>query len=127
MRDFPRGSFWTVVGVFVLVGSPFGGLAFGLVSLIENRPESFEPADLIRLPGFLLMGLVGGCLPAFLTGVLSAAVSSRIRSKTLWVLFATIMGAVTSMIVYSMPGGWVYFAPIGALAALVSGLVGLGV
>ena len=75
----------------------------------------------------MLMGLVGGCVPAFLTGVLSAAVSSRIRSKPVWVLFATVMGAVVSATVYGMPEGWVYFAPVGGLAAFVSGLVGLSV
>lgn len=116
-----------MVGVFVLVGSPVGGLAFGLVALIEYPPESMGLVDLLRIPGALLVGLVGGCLPAFLTGSLSAAVSSRIDSKLLWVLIATVAGAAFSTMVYGWSGGWVYFSPIGGLAALVSGLVGLKV
>ena len=127
MTAAPRGSFWTVVGVFIVVGSPVGGLAFGVTSMVENPPNVFRLEDLVRFPGFMLMGLVGGCFPAFLTGALSAAVSSRIRSKPVWVLFATVMGALVSAAVYGMSEGWVYFAPVGGLAAFVSGLVGLSV
>ena len=127
MMTAPRGSFWTVVGVFILVGSPAGGLAFGLILIAENPPYVLRLGDLIRLPAFALMGFVGGCLPAFLTGVLSAAVSSRIGSRIVWVLFAMAAGASISAMVYGMTGGWVYFGPVGAFAAFVSGLVGLGV
>jgi len=123
----PRGSFWTVVGVFVLVGAPTAGLAFGLIVFVEYPPASVGLVDLLRIPGALLTGLVGGCLPALMTGLLSAAVSSRIDSKMLWVLIATVAGAAFSTMVYGWSGGWVYFSPLGGLAGLVSGLVGLGV
>jgi len=123
----PRGSFWTVVGVFVLVGAPTGGLAFGLMAFVQDPPASVGLVDLLRIPGALLVGLVGGSLPALMTGLLSAAVSSRIDSKFLWVLIATVGGVAFSTLVYGWTGGWVYFGPLGGLAGLVSGLVGLRV
>ena len=123
----PRGSPWVVIGAFVLIGPPVGGIVFGLIPIFESGGGASAFQDLRSLLGIVLMSYVFGAMPALLSGAVAAAISSRVGSNILWVAAATMTGAATSPLFF---GGYPHpFAPqmaiIGGIAALVSAVVGL--
>lgn len=91
----------------------FGGLAGRL-----------SQTDILTFPLTGLIGYPFGALPAAATGLLLGLVSSRIRSKAVWILSAVAVGTLASML---MPGAMWMFAITGAGAALVSALVAVHV
>lgn len=116
-----------VVGVFVLIGPFIGGVFFGVLILAESS-EAVGWRELVSLPLTGLMGYVMGFWPALLTGAACGVISSRISSKILWVVLATVAGAAfSSLTAGDQTDAWRFFAPIGAVAALSSSLVALQV
>lgn len=118
MARAPAGSFWTVVGVFILFGPPLGGLA-----MIARERVSEGAVD----PGFVatlvMASHVGGILPAIATGLSVAAISSRFDSRAMWLASAALFGAGYSALIL----GQTYFLPVGAFAGFGAGLLELSV
>ena len=123
----PRGSPWVVIGAFALVGPPVGGIVFGLMLMLDGGIGAASFRDIGSLLGAALMGYFFGMMPALLTGVVAAAISSRVRSKLLWVTIATLTGAAFSSPSWGgFEGGLApRMAVIGGIAALASAIVGL--
>ncbi len=84
----PAGSFWTVVGVFVLFGPPLGGLA-----MIAREWVSEGAVDPGLAATLVMASHIGGTLPALATGLSVAALSSRLDSRILWLGSAALLGA----------------------------------
>lgn len=130
MTTAPRGSFWTVVGTFVLIGPYVGGLIIAVAMLFSGFGSlgSIGIWDLVSLPLMGLMGYPFGALPAALTGALCAATSGHIRSKFLWVVISVAVGwAFATLAFAGIPDSWLYFGPLGAAGAFVSAMVALRV
>lgn len=107
MARAPAGSFWTVVGVFVLFGPPLGGLA--VVVHLTVSGGFIDPGLVATL---VMASHIGGILPAIATGLSVAAISSRLDSRFLWLLSAALFGAGYSALIL----GQTYFLPVGGFA-----------
>ncbi len=114
----PAGSFWTVVGVFVLFGPPLGGLA-----MIARERVSEGAVDPGLVATLVLISHIGGILPAIATGLSVAAISGRIDSRSLWLLSAALFGAGYSALIL----GQTYFLPVGGFAGFGAGVLSLPV
>ena len=122
-----QGSIWLVLGTFVLVGPYVGGLAIWSILALNSFGGLAGRLSLTDILTFPLTGLIGypfGALPAAATGLLLGLVSSRIRSKAVWILLAVAVGTLASML---MLGAMWMFAITGAGAALVSALAAVHV
>lgn len=116
MARAPAGSFWTVVGVFVLFGPPLGGFALVVLELLRAGPPDFGWAVIA-----VIASPIAGILPAAATGLGAAAISSRVGSRLLWALACAALGASLAGLVLGGGG----FLPGGDIAA-VGGAAGLG-
>lgn len=123
----PQGSIWVVLGTFVLICPYVGGLAIWSILALNSFGGLTGRLSLTDILAFPLTGLIGypfGVLPAAVTGLLLGMVSSRIRSKAVWVLLAVVVGTLASILIL---GAMWMFAITGAGAALISALVALHV
>lgn len=112
-----------VLGAFVLIGPYVGGLVIWSILAIEGFGGLAGRPSLADVLAFPLTGLIGypfGALPAAATGLLVGLASAHIRSKAGWILLATAIGALTSMLILGTM--WI-FALTGATAAFVSAMV----
>lgn len=114
----PAGSFWTVVGVFVLFGPPLGGLA-----MIAREWVSEGAVDPGLAATLVMASHIGGILPALATGLSVAAISSCLDSRALWLASAALLGAGYSALIL----GQSYFLPAGGFAGFGAGLLSLPV
>ncbi len=144
MTDKPTRWAWAkIVGVFALAGPPLPALALLAVGIAGGglKPESVgQVGAAILLFGFFAYIL--GVIPAFLTGVLAAALSPRITGTAGWLAACALLGALVSAVfiflLASPPAGaraWstgdlggltVFFAASGGGAGFVCALLALG-
>lgn len=89
------GSFWKTALTYAFAGPPLGGLVIvgwlGLWSFLTGGQVVSDVAGWLLLAG-IFYGYVFGLLPAFLTGVLSAVVSSRFQSWRIWAAISCVIG-----------------------------------
>ena len=116
MTRAPAGSFRTVVGVFVLFGPLLGGLALVILDILRGGPPDFGWAMIA-----VIASPIAGILPAAATGLMAAAISSRVDSRLLWALACAALGAGLAGLVLGGGG----FMPIGDIAA-AGAAAGLG-
>ncbi|WP_298127824.1 hypothetical protein [Brevundimonas sp.] len=86
-------------------------------------------ALLSALPGTIIGGYLFGIVPAFITGMMAAGLSDRIRNDWLWLATGTVIGTLSSVafFVFLSPGLSIPIGGVGAVAALGSGILALGV
>jgi len=119
--------------VFAAVGPLTGGLVLGLV-VFGERALAWGGSEVGELLwGLLMSGLAGyvyGCIPAIITGMAAAHVSMQARNTRSWLGMAAGLGAAFSglmSLLIGAPGLALLLSPLGAIAAVVSGLAALGV
>ena len=78
--------------VFIIAGPLIGGLAFGvMLAVSQGGGDALGTAATAALLGHL-----GGLLPAAATGLLCAGASPWLAARRTWLIFAGVVGAVTS-------------------------------
>lgn len=119
--------------VFAAVGPFIGGLVLGLVIFGERALAGGGSEAGEFLWGVLMSGLAGyvyGCIPAIITGMAAAHVSKQAGNTRSWLGMTAGLGAAFSglmSLLLGAPGLALLLSPLGAVAAVVSGLAALGV
>ena len=105
LRPTLRRAFWIVL-LSIVLGSPMGGLIFGIVSgvlVIATSTNSLDRGTALSLtivwtPFFALLGYIFGSAPAFVAGTLLAVLDWKLPEKFSRVAIAAACGALSSML-----------------------------
>ena len=126
----PRGSVWRVTGIFLIAGGYVGGLIMAVRLTISGFGGLAEPTllNVLSVPVMGMLGWVFGFGPAVGTGLLAGLSSFVIRSRGAWVASASVLGGLMSGLLLAHDAeDWALYGVIGALSALASALIALGV
>lgn len=122
MRRIQWGRVAAITAVFTLVGPLIGFLTALGWSIYQIPADEPRMRSLMLLSGFftVIVAYIVGAPMALLTGLAAGLASHRIRSGVVWVVLATVTGALSALLLYRLMAPGMHHGLVIASATIAS-------